>query len=81
MLGITELETPAGHKVISYNAERTICDLIRNRTRIEIQDYQSAIRGYVRMKGKDLNLLMHYAKEFHVEKILRNHLEVLLQYT
>ena len=78
MLGVTELTTPAGHKVASYGAERTICDLVRNRSGIEIQDYQSAIRGYIRMKGKDLNLLMHFAKELHVEKILRSHLEVLM---
>ena len=77
-LGIKELMTPAGHKVVAYGAERTICDLIRSRTNIEIQDYQSAIRGYMQKKDRDLNLLMQYAQEFHVEKILRSHLEVLM---
>ena len=76
-LGITALDTPAGHKVIAYGAERTICDLIRSRATLDIQEYQSAIHGYLRMKDKDLNLLIHYAKQFHVEKILRSHLEVL----
>ena len=78
MLGATELMTPAGHKVLAYGAERTICDLVRSRAGIEIQDYQAAILGYVRMKNKDLGLLMHYAKMLRVEKILRSHLEVLI---
>lgn len=79
MLGIIEIETHMGHKVNCYGAERTICDLIRSRAGIEIQDYQSAILGYMRMKSKDLNKLMHYAKTFHIEKVLKNYLEVLIQ--
>ena len=78
MLGVTELMTPAGHKVLTYGAERTICDLVRSRAGIEIQDYQAAISGYVRMKDKDLGLLMRYAKMLRVEKILRSYLEVLI---
>jgi hypothetical protein len=77
-LGVTELVTPAGHEVKAYGAERTICDLTRSRNNIETQDYQSAIRGYMRMRNKDLNLLMRYAREFRVEKTLMRYLEILL---
>lgn len=77
-LGVTEVESPAGHKLRAYNGERTICDLLRSRSNIEIQDLQSALKEYVRSKGKNLPQLMRYAKEFHVEKILRQYLEVLL---
>jgi len=77
-LGITELKTDTGNKVVAYGAERTICDLIRSRSSVEIQEFQAAIRGYVRMKGKELSLLAQYAKLFHVEKTLRNYLDVLM---
>ena len=76
--GIIEAQTPTGHTVRTYNAERTICDLLRSRRNIEIQDLQAAIKGYVRMKEKNIPLLMRYAKLFSVEKQIRQYLEVLL---
>lgn len=77
-LGISTVESPAGHIVRSYNAERTVCDLLRNRSQVEIQDLQSALKEYTRSKDKNLPQLMRYAKELHVEKLLRPYLEVLL---
>jgi len=76
--GIIVVNSPSGHKVRTYNAERTICDLVRSRRNIEIQDLQTAIKGYVRLKEKNIPLLMRYAKSFSVEKIIRQYLEVLL---
>jgi len=76
--GIIEAQSPAGHTVRTYNAERTLCDLLRSRRNIEIQDLQAAIKGYVRMKEKNIPQLMRYAKLFSVEKLIRQYLEVLL---
>jgi len=76
--GITYAQSPSGHALRVYNAERTICDLVRSRRNIEIQDLQTAVREYVRLKGKNIPLLMRYAKFFSVEKIVRQYLEVLL---
>jgi Predicted transcriptional regulator len=76
--GIMETKSPAGHTIRTYNTERTICDLIRSRRNIEIQDFQAAVKAYVRRKEKNIPLLMRYAKAFSVEKILRQYLEVLL---
>ena len=61
-----------------YDMERTICDIIRNRNNTEIQTLQSALKQYVKRKDKNLRLLMQYAVKFHVDKILRQYLEVLL---
>ena len=77
-LGVVNLESPEGHLVKAYNADRTVCDLLRSRSNVEIQDLQSAIKEYLRSKEKNLPQLMRYAKEFRVEKILRPYLEVLL---
>jgi predicted transcriptional regulator of viral defense system len=76
--GIMEVKSPAGHTLRTYNPERTICDLIRSRRNIEIQDLQTAIKEYVRRKKKNIPLLMRYAKEFSVDKIIRQYMEVLL---
>ncbi|MCD8120995.1 MAG: type IV toxin-antitoxin system AbiEi family antitoxin domain-containing protein [Clostridiales bacterium] len=77
-IGIIFLKTSFGHQVPVYDMERTICDLIRSRNRIEMQTYQDAIKRYVRRKDKNLRNLMNYARMFRVEKILRQYLEVLL---
>ena len=77
-LGLTTLKSPIGNSLRAYNAERTICDVIRSRSNIEIQDYQAAIKTYMRQKKKNLPLLMRYAKNLRVEKILQQYLEVLV---
>ncbi len=77
-VGLINALTPFGHSVPVYNMERTVCDLLRNRKNTEAQTFQGMLKMYVRRKNKDLRTLMHYAGLFHVEKILRQYLEVLL---
>ena len=76
--GIIEVETPAGQTVRSYNAERTICDLVRSRRKLDAQEMQAAFKAYMGKKEKNIPLLLRYAKSFNVEKIIRGYLEVLL---
>ena len=75
---ITTMQTPFGHSVPVYDMERTVCDLLRSRNNIEMQVFQDALKQYARRKDKNLRTLMKYASMFHVEKILRPYLEVLL---
>jgi hypothetical protein len=77
-VGKTTIDTSFGHQIPMYDQERTICDLVRNRSKFEIQDYQTALKTYVTKKDKDLNRLMKYAKIFHVERMIREYMEVML---
>jgi predicted transcriptional regulator of viral defense system len=77
-IGITTRQTTFGHSVPVYNMERTICDLIRSRSSVEAQTLQDALKQYAQRRDKNLRLLMQYAAQFRVEKILRQYLEVLL---
>lgn len=77
-VGLSIAQTSFGHNVPVYDKERTICDVLRSRSQIEIQTFQDALKAYVRRKDKDLRTLMHYAKLFRVENILRQYLGVLL---
>ena len=77
-LGITSVKTYFGNEVLSYNPERTVCDMIRSRSKIEIQVFQDAMKQYVKRKDKNLHLLMEYAKKLHVNHLLSRYLEVLL---
>ena len=73
-VGVSSGQTPFGHTVPVYDMERTICDLLRSRSRIEIQTFQGALKAYARRKDKNLRALMQYAGMFNVEKILRQYL-------
>lgn len=67
-----------GNMIPMYDLERTICDMIRSRSCIEIQDFNSALKAYVARKDKDLNRLMEYAKLFRVNNVIRRYMGVLL---
>ncbi len=77
-LGLTTGKTIFGREIKCYDMERTICDIIRSRSQIDIAILTDAIKRYSKRKGKNLALLMRYAKSFKVTKLLRNYLEVLL---
>lgn len=77
-LGLSEAKSPTGHSLRTYNPERIICDLIRSRSSVEIQDTQTALKEYVRAKDKDIPKLISYAETFSVDKIVLQYLEVLL---
>jgi hypothetical protein len=77
-LGMIEKQTTFGNMVRCYNMERTMCDLLRSRSRLDEETVISAVKNYVASKGKNLNLLADYAKLLRVDKVLKRYLEVLL---
>lgn len=77
-VGMIFRKTTLGNEVRCYNAERTICDLLRSRNRLNEETVISAIKNYAVSADKDLNLLAIYAPQFGVEKILKRYMEVLL---
>ena len=76
--GVINALSPSGHPLRTYNTERTICDLFRSRSGIDVQDLQAAVKGYIRRGEKNIPLLLRFAKEFRVEKLVRQYLEALL---
>lgn len=77
-IGAITRKTTLGNEVRCYNAERTICDLLRSRNRLDEEIVISAIKNYAASADKDLNLLAEYASQFGVEKVLKRYMEVLL---
>lgn len=74
-LGAREVASPYGNMVRCYNIERTLCDIVGGN---DIQTTNQAFKEYVQSKDKDISLLMSYAKILHVEKPIRNYMEILL---
>lgn len=77
-MGVTELKTQFGRDIKVYNRERTICDIIRNRNNMDIAILNDGIRRYLSSKDKNIPLLMRYAEELKVQKILRMYTDMFL---
>ena len=77
-LGVCRKESPSGHLVRLYDMERTICDLIRRRSEIEVSVFKYALNQYSKQKNKNLDRLGIYAQAMRLEKQVRNYMEVLL---
>ncbi len=76
-LGIAKAKTLYGRPILSYNMERTVCDIVRNRNRMDMSVVNEAIKRYVAGKDKNIPQLMRYAKELNVQKMLREYVEIL----
>jgi len=77
-LGKTEKMSGMGQVIVTYDLERTLCDIIRSRNKMDNQVVIEALKIYARSKDKNLHRLHKYAKNFGVGKILHQYLEVLL---
>lgn len=76
-IGLTTKTLGDGTIIRVYNMERTMCDIIRDRNKIDSQIFNTALKEYMKRKDKNLNLLYEYAKIFKISKILKMYLEVL----
>ena len=76
-LGKTETVTPQGNKIVLYDKERCICDLIRARKHMDTQIYSQAIKGYF-AGNVNTRILLKYGKQFGIEDKIRTYMEVLL---
>ena len=77
-LGKETTKTIHGRDIFVYNIDRTICDIIRYRNRMDVDMFATALKRYTLGKSKNLSRLMDYAKAFGIEKSVRQYMEVLL---
>jgi hypothetical protein len=72
------VKSPNGNDIKTFNLERTICDMLRSRNQIDIQQINESLKRYARKKERNVDLLYGYAKQFRIQKIAREYIEVLL---
>lgn len=77
-LGKIAVLSPHGKKINTYDMERTICDMVRSKNRMDIQIFTDALKRYSKRKDKDLNTLMKYAQKFKIDLKIREYMEVLI---
>lgn len=77
-MGLAQAKTPFGHMVPVYDKERTLCDIVRSRSNVELQVFQEALKSYGKQQDKNLRALLQYAAALNITTILKPYLEVLL---
>jgi len=77
-LGMIEMTSPFGMRIKVYDVERTICDIIKNKNKMDAEIFSKALKEYAKSKNKNLNKLMKYAKAMNIEKKVSEYMEVLL---
>lgn len=67
-LGLVEKENYFGNKIYVYDKERTICDIIKNRNRIETQVFLEGLQNYFLNGKPNFRKLSEYAKKLGVQR-------------
>lgn len=76
--GVETVKSAHGNPIRTYILERTICDLIRSRSRIDVQILNDALKRFVKLKSADYSVLMDHAKKLKVDNVLKNYMEALI---
>lgn len=78
-IGVIEIMSPYGNPIKVYNAERCICDMLKNPNEYDIELYNKILNNYFKSNEKDLIKLDEYAKIFNVYEKLTTIIEVLIK--
>jgi len=77
-LGLTTATTYMQNVVVVYDAEKTLCDILRKTNHLDIQLITDAFKMYCRRKDKNIPKLSEYSRTLNVQDKVRSYLEVLL---
>lgn len=77
-LGMMEVETNYGNLVRTYDKERCICDIVKNRAKIEVQQFQTAMKTFMRDKTKNMSKLMQYGELLKIRDEIMKYVEMML---
>ena len=77
-LGRGTVKTFMGNEVACYDRERTICDIIRSYSRMDVETYANAIRNYAGGREKNIPRLVSYAQAMGIERKVLKVMEVLV---
>ena len=76
-LGVINYKLESGNIVRVYDLDKTICDIIKNKKRIDGEIFNKAIREYFYSKKKNTLKLYEYAKKMNIYNKVRYTFEVL----
>lgn len=77
-LGIKDYILDSGYIIKIYDLEKTICDIIKNKKKFDLELYNKAIRNYFYSKEKNILKLYDYARKMNIYEKVKNTFEVLM---
>lgn len=77
-LGVTEKKSPQGMKVKTYNLERTVCDIIKNKDFLDIEIRNKAIKKVIKSKEFNASKMFEYAKKMNIYDKVKNYMEAII---
>lgn len=78
-IGIMEVESPYGNIVKVYNAERSICDMLKNGN-FDLELQNRILDYYFKSKDKDIDKLLEYSKIFNIYEKVNTIVEVMMKW-
>lgn len=76
-LGVINYKLDSGNIIRVYDLDKTICDIIKNKKKIDAEIFNKAIREYFYSKKKNTLKLYEYAKKMGIYNKVRDTFEVL----
>ncbi len=76
-LGVKDYKLDSGYIIKVYDLERTICDIIKNKKKLDQELVNKAIRDYFYSNNRNTIKLYDYAKKLNIYEKVRNTFEVL----
>ena len=76
-IGIEEYEIE-GAKVRIYNAERTVCDMLRFKHKVTHAIAKECLKTYLNKRKINIPLLLKYAELLRIKDIITTYLDILL---
>ena len=77
-LGVTEKKSPQGMNVKTYNLERTVCDIIKDKDSIDIEIRNKAIKKCIKNKEFNASKMFEYAKKMNIYDKVKNYMEAII---
>ena len=75
-LGVIDYKLNSGNIIRVYDLDKTICDIIKNKKKIDAEIFNKAIREYFYSKKKNTLKLYEYAKRMNIYNKVRDAFEV-----
>lgn len=76
-IGITQGKTTYGNIITLYDKERTICDCIKKKDKLDSDIVVMSVKKYMKEPGADFAKLLRYAEIFNIREEVRQYMEVL----
>ncbi|MBE6114962.1 MAG: hypothetical protein E7191_07785 [Erysipelotrichaceae bacterium] len=78
-IGMIEISSPQGNMIKVYDKERTICDIIKHKNRIDPQVYVQGLQSYFLNGDPDFRKLSKYSKLLNIQSKVMDIIELYMR--